>query len=142
MAAADTVYGQQTAQTRVSSDTADNLLWDRCAQGGVARPCISFKTERTPSPLRRITELAQAEASTSSTPSESHPDKKTLVVFLGRSRRLAVASLSAELQRLTSGLGLGMSSSVPKTLGDVGAALVAANVSASLLVLQAAPASF
>lgn len=64
---------------------------------------------------------------------------KTLIVFTGRSRRLAVESLGQELASTVSALGMSISTSVPKTLGDVGAALVASDVKASLLVLQAAP---
>lgn len=142
MAAADTVYGHQSTQTRMNSDTADNILWDQVALPVASRPAgvaaalsrITFRTESTPAPLRHITELAKAEVSASSAQSE-----KTLIVFAGRSRRLAAEALGGELHALTSELGLTLSSSVPKTLGDVGAALVATNVNASLLVLQAAP---
>ncbi|KAF8180175.1 Sodium/hydrogen exchanger family-domain-containing protein [Pholiota molesta] len=142
MAAADTVYGQQTrkrASARTPLTTCSGTAARKAASPVLAYPSRP-NAPRSPPPHHRT---GPSRSQHQQRPrSESHPDKKTLVVFLGRSRRLAVASLSAELQRLTSGLGLGMSSSVPKTLGDVGAALVAANVSASLLVLQAAPCSF
>ncbi|KAF9480200.1 cation/H+ exchanger [Pholiota conissans] len=134
MAAADTNYGQQTTQTRITSNTADNILWERYAQHANSR--ITFKTESTPTPLHRITDLVKTEVATTSSQLD-----KTLVVFIGRSRRLAVESLSGELQSLLGGLGLAYSTSVSKTLGDVGAALVATNVKASLLVLQAALSS-
>jgi hypothetical protein len=64
---------------------------------------------------------------------------KTMIVVAGRSRRLAVESLHVELRGLISESGSTISTSVPKTLGDVGAALVSTNVDASLLILQAAP---
>ncbi|KAF9554536.1 hypothetical protein CPC08DRAFT_753614 [Agrocybe pediades] len=145
LAAADTVYGQHNTQTRLSSDTADNVLWDL-----YTRPAdhmspsfasvlsrITFATEVTPEPLHRVTEVAKEQAE------ECMKDfSKTLIVVVGRSRRLAVESLSGELLKLTTatqGGSASISSSVPKTLGDVGAALVATNVNASLLVLQAAP---
>lgn len=48
---------------------------------------------------------------------------------------MAVESLGDELKALS---GSGMNSSVPKTLGNVGAAIVAGGVGASLLVMQAA----
>ena len=128
----------------MNSDTADNLLWDQLALPAASRPAgvasalsrITFRTESTPAPLRHITELAKAEVRASSSQSE-----KTLIVFAGRSRRLAAEVLGGELRALTGELGLALSSSVPKTLGDVGAALVATNVKASLLVFQAAPSS-
>jgi len=66
---------------------------------------------------------------------------KTIIVLAGRSRRLAVESLSGELAKLIVDTGSPITSSVPKTLGDIGAALVATNVNASLLVLQAAPST-
>lgn len=81
-----------------------------------------------------MTELARTEAATRISGSD-----KTLIVLVGRSRRMAVESLYRELGSLITESGSSISTSVPKTLGDVGAALVATNVNASLLVLQAAP---
>jgi len=60
-----------------------------------------------------------------------------MIVLLGRSRRMAVEDLKGELKELCES-GPAIGSSVSKTLGDVGAALVGKNVNASLLVLQAA----
>jgi hypothetical protein len=62
-----------------------------------------------------------------------------MIVLLGRSRRMAVEDLKGELKDLGAS-GPAVGSSVAKTLGDVGAALVGRNVNASLLVLQAAAA--
>ncbi|KAF8974292.1 potassium:hydrogen antiporter [Flammula alnicola] len=139
--AADTVYPQLNTQTRLTSGLADNLLWDRYNLPTATHPPsvasalsrISFRTESTPTPLRRITELAKQKAGESSVGAE-----KTLIVLAGRSRRLAVESLTSELRALTTEQGSAASSSVSKTLGDIGAALVATNVNASLLILQAA----
>lgn len=146
MAAADTIYGHHNTQMRLNSDTADSLLWDSLVDPTSSRPAnvaaalarIEFRTESSPAPLRRITELAKAEASASTARLAS---ERTLIVFIGRSRRLAVEALGGELLALTAELGQTFSSSVPKTLGNVGAALVATNVKASLLVLQAAPSA-
>ena len=96
----------------MNSDTADNLLWDQLALPAASRPAgvasalsrITFRTESTPAPLRHITELAKAEVSASSAQSE-----KTLIVFAGRSRRLAAEVLGGELRALTGELGLGRS---------------------------------
>lgn len=53
---------------------------------------------------------------------------------------MAVEPLGAELRSLVSTIGVQLGASVPKTIGDVGAAFVASNVDASLFVLQAAAA--
>ncbi|KAF8883177.1 Sodium/hydrogen exchanger family-domain-containing protein [Gymnopilus junonius] len=143
IAAVDTVYGQYNTQIRLASDTADNILWDRYTRStephpsnvSSALPRISFLTESTATPLRRVIEMVKEEAAIC----QADPfHSKTLIVVAGRSRRMAVESLSAELRTLTSD-GPTISSSVSKTLGDVGAALVAAGVDASLLILQASP---
>jgi hypothetical protein len=66
---------------------------------------------------------------------------KTMIVLIGRSRRMAVEALYGEFRALIADPGSSISSSLPKTLGDVGAAMVATSVNASLLILQAAPES-
>ncbi|KAJ3517595.1 hypothetical protein NLJ89_g410 [Agrocybe chaxingu] len=144
VAAADTVYGQHTTQTRLESDTADNLLWSKYTTPSTVHPSnvasaltrITFINESATKPLHRVAELAKQEAAISLARSG-----KTLIVLAGRSRRLAVENLRGELRTLISETGSSISSSVPKTLGDVGAGLVAAGVNASLLVLQAAPSA-
>jgi hypothetical protein len=54
---------------------------------------------------------------------------------------MAAESLGAELRSLVATVGAQLAGSVPKTIGDAGAAFVASNVDASLFVLQAAVAS-
>lgn len=145
VAAVDTVYGQHSTQTRLASDTADNILWDKYTSRSHSRPVnvtsalsrITFRTESTSSPLRRVSELVKQEATTSVARSG-----RTLIVLAGRSRRMAVESLNGELKKLVSDSGSPIGSTVPKTLGDVGAALVATSANASLIVLQAAPSHF
>ena len=66
---------------------------------------------------------------------------RTLIVIAGRSRRMAVESLASEAKELSATTGSTMNSSVPKTLGHVGAAIVGTGVGASLLVMQAANSS-
>ncbi|KAF8214100.1 potassium:hydrogen antiporter [Mycena galopus ATCC 62051] len=139
IAAADTVYGQQTTQSRLVSNTADNILWDRFTVPSSSRTDtvaealsrITFKTQESGEPLHKIVELVELE-------SKNLPEGRNLVVMLGRSRRMAVESHNAELQRLIASTGGSIGSAVSKTVGDVGAALVASRSSASLLVLQAA----
>ena len=133
MAADDTIYGQSTAQVRLESDTVDNLIWQEFIKPTTTNSRITFHTESTPSPLTRAIELAKAEAT-----SRSSSSNKTMIVLAGRSRRMAVQPLDGEFHSLIADSGVSISSSVPKTLGYVGAAMVATNVDASLLILQAA----
>ncbi|KAJ7639440.1 Sodium/hydrogen exchanger family-domain-containing protein [Roridomyces roridus] len=133
VAAADTIYGQHNTQTRLASDTADNVLWDRFARpadatNAVALERITFTKQNSAEPLHKIVELVEAAQATN----------RNLLVVLGRSRRMAVESHVNELQKLISGKGAAIGSSVAKTVGDVGAALVASGTRASLLVMQAA----
>ncbi|KAJ7145205.1 hypothetical protein C8R43DRAFT_1237633 [Mycena crocata] len=139
MPAADTVYGQQTTQTRLVSDTADNLIWDRYTHfssshsGGLtsALSRMTFTKTESAEPLHKIVGLVEAESSRLAL-------GKNLMVVVGRSRRMAVESHNAELQQLISSKGTSIGSAVAKTVGDVGAALVASGTRTSLLVLQAA----
>jgi len=143
MAAADTVYGQASAQTRLVSDTADNLLWDRFAAASTSHNAtvrdalsrITFRTQEAREPLHKIVELVDIQSAKLS-------GGQNIMVMVGRSRRMAVESHKAELQKLIASHGASIGSAVPKTVGDVGAALVASGSSASLLVLQAAVSAF
>lgn len=138
MAAADTIYGDHNTQTRLVSDTADTLLWDQFASSSASRdPVISsalsrirFDTREVAQPLHTVVDLVNGEI--------SHPlSGRSLVVVTGRSRRMVVESHSAELAKLMTEKGSNISSTVPKTLGDVGAAIIATGANASLLVMQA-----
>ena len=119
---------------RLESDTADNLTWEQFTKPTTTNSRITFHTETTLTPLARAIELAKAEAALRTSGSN-----KTMIVLAGRSRRMAVESLHSELHGLVTESGSSISAPVPKTLGDMGAALVVTNVNASLLVLQAAP---
>jgi len=139
IAAADTVYGAHNTQTRMASDTADNILWDKYTNPDSASSVtsalsrITFTTERTPTPLKTVIDHVTEE-----TAKLASAGGRTLIVLAGRSRRMAVENLSNELREIVSGMpGSTLGSSVSKTLGDVGAALVATNANASLLVVQA-----
>ncbi|TFK43902.1 Sodium/hydrogen exchanger family-domain-containing protein [Crucibulum laeve] len=143
IAGPDTVYPNHNTQTRLASDTADNIVWDRfTAPSSAHDPIIAsalsrieFSTHSSSQPLHTLTELVKNEVRQAFTP------RRTLIVVAGRSRRMAVESHSAELRELIAEIGSSISSSVPKTVGDVGAALVASNVNASLLILQASSSS-
>lgn len=125
--AADTVYGAQTTETRLASDTADNILWNRLSAAHGAR--ILFSTYETPRPLRYVVETVK-ELSQSSSPN--------IIVMTGRSRRMAVLSHTIELNGIVAERNVTMGSLVPKTLGDVGAGLLVSGSNASLLVMQEA----
>jgi hypothetical protein len=56
---------------------------------------------------------------------------QTVVVVVGRSRRMAVESHKVELRELKRGVD------VSKTVGEVGAAIVGTDTNASVLVMQA-----
>ncbi|KAF7775833.1 hypothetical protein Agabi119p4_4226 [Agaricus bisporus var. burnettii] len=139
LAGADTVYGNQTTQIRLASSAADDLIWEkyiaptqeaRDSDLPLALTRISFNSQATSKPLHVITDLVQAIV--------ERNNGKTPIVFLGRSRRMAVESHEGELREIMNEAGGQFSTSVSRTLGEVGAALVAKGIQTSLLVMQAA----
>ncbi|KAM5534796.1 hypothetical protein V8D89_011512 [Ganoderma adspersum] len=130
----DTVYGAQTTQTRMASETADNLLWTKLTTTGVpelanASARLTFREETATRPLHHVLEIAASAA---------HAHARQIVVT-GRSRRMAVESHQVELQRLVGERGATLGAELPKTLGHVACAfVVAGSAQASLLVIQAA----
>ncbi|KAG7447669.1 cation/H+ exchanger [Guyanagaster necrorhizus] len=139
MAAADTMYGCQNTETMLASETADNLVWNKYTSTPVsghraaiasALSRITFSKQEASEPLRAVLELVRAERS-----------GVNVIVMMGRSRRMAVESHKSELAKIVAEKGASIGSSVTKTLGDVGAALVADGAKASLLVVQAAIAA-
>jgi len=137
----DTVYAQQNTQTRLQSDTADNVTWGLYARGETADGVseverealtrVKFLEMETPKPLhaivRRVNEIA-----------DQFSQKKTRVlVMVGRSRRLAVEDHTAELKEVMHD-GKPIGGEVRRTIGDVGTALVVSGVKAGVVVLQAA----
>jgi len=135
LAAADTVYGHHNTETRLASDSADNIVWTRYTSVP-----SSFDTETTAA-LSRITFDTRASAKPLHTLIQLVPKENlrtmSVIVVAGRSRRLAVASHQAELAQIITESGSPLGSSIPKTLGDVGAALIATKTPASLLIVQA-----
>lgn len=137
----DTVY-QHNTQTRLQSDTADNITWGLYAEGGeeadglseVAKEAlvrVEFSEMRIPKPLHtivgRVNEIVDM---------MSQKNARVLVM-VGRSRRLAVEDHTAELKEvLYARKPIG--GEVRRTIGDVGTALVASGVKAGVVVLQAA----
>ncbi|KAG8907858.1 K(+)/H(+) antiporter [Tulasnella sp. 403] len=140
----DTIYPNVTTQTRMASDTADNICWFKYApqespdaappqhtpevQEALAR--ITFTTLSSPTPLKDLIARISGDAI----------GKRQLVV-VGRAKRLAVESHQDEMKSLLSeqqGFGHGgLGNEMRKTLGDVATAFVVSGVPAGLLVMQA-----
>ena len=133
----DTVYANANTQTRLVSDTLDDMIWARCTEPSDAAHSasisaalgrIAFKTNSSAAPLRSIVSQAQSLGS-----------KRRLISIVGRGKRLAVESHREEMAQMFEDLGA--TSEVRKTAGDVAAALLLNPVSGPMVVLQAAYAS-
>ena len=132
----DTVYGHATTQTRLQSETADNIAWARYTKSddpslASALERMEFTEASTPIPLHYLIERALAL-------SESAADENSrLLVLTGRSRRLAVENHHAELKTVMEEHG-GVGNEVKRTVGDVTTALVVSGCQASMIVFQTA----
>lgn len=145
----DTVYPNATTQTRLESDTADNLAWSHHSEpphSTSAHSRLTFTHRATPTPIRLLIDMLDNDLLVSSDSRGSNPHAgKRVMVVVGRARRLAVQSHQDELSVLfggkghVSGTGGGSVSEVRKTVGDVGAGLIVGSRSCvGLVVLQAA----
>ncbi|KAG8738387.1 K(+)/H(+) antiporter [Ceratobasidium sp. 414] len=134
----DTVYAHPDTQTRLASDTLDDMMWTRCTEPDVsalspgvaaALSRIKFSTNASAAPLHSIVSQAQSLGAT-----------RRLVSVAGRGKRLAVESHREEIGRMAeeSGAERGMVSEVRKTAGDVACALLVSPVQGPMVVLQAA----
>jgi hypothetical protein len=137
----DTVYGQATTQTRLQSETADNVMWSRYALHSTEEPAtpltdalsrIKFLEVATPVPLHAAVQSASSQL-------ESLAERRSLrlLIVAGRSRRLAVESHQQELKMLMEEHG-SVGNEVRKTVGDVATAFVVAGCKAGIVVIQAA----
>lgn len=134
----DTVYANATTQTRLQSETADNIAWSRYTHTSVSAdptlaPALSrmdFSDVGTPEPLRYT--IKQALGMSRSVVDE----RGRLLILAGRSRRLAVENHHAELKSVMEEHG-GLANEVKRTVGDVATALVVSGCQASLIVFQA-----
>ncbi|TDL22140.1 hypothetical protein BD410DRAFT_770653 [Rickenella mellea] len=137
----DTYYGPANTETRLHSETADNITWARYASPPVDSPHpalvadavrrMTFAEVTSPTPLRAVVLQSAAQMGDA-----THHGKRLLVV-VGRSRRLAVENHNHELKELMEEYGT-VRSDVKKTIGDVATALVVAGCNAGLVVVQAA----
>lgn len=135
----DTVYGNSNTQTRLQSETADKVTWDRFA--GIpetAQGRITFDTLSTPTPLHTIIEKLNALRSYPSANQKGERRPRILLVC-GRSRRLAVESHHVELKGMIEEFGNpSHASEVKKTTGDVAAAVILSGTRVGAVVIQAA----
>lgn len=141
----DTVYPAENTQTRLASDTADNILWSHYTNKATVEELpahirealwrLNFSHLTATSPLRSVIQRGSAEASSSAGAS--------FLIVLGRSRRLATESHRIELSKIIAEQShTSISEDIAKTVGDVATGFMAAGVSASgLLVIQAAKTS-
>ncbi|KAH9924338.1 Sodium/hydrogen exchanger family-domain-containing protein [Epithele typhae] len=135
----DTVYGNATTQTRLQSETADNIAWTKYTRNDEAALApalarITFLEASTAKPLHHVVDEATRMCDPHASPGVSAP---RLLVLAGRSRRMAVENHHAELKALIEEHG-GIVNAVKRTVGDVATALVVAGCEANLIVFQAA----
>jgi len=137
----DTVYGYATTQTRLQSDTADNVSWSRYASPSPESPHpahlaealsrIEFVGLDTPVPLHAIVNKASSKFDA------LIEQRSRLLIVAGRSRRLAVENHRAELKELMEEQHSNVGNEVKKTIGDVATAFVVSGCKAGLVVIQA-----
>ena len=128
----------------MQSETADNILWARYADGrgsNAERKSINSNSSSSARPNIEFTTLSSAIPLQASIQSATHIALPSTTVFIvtGRSRRLAVENHRQELQELMQEHEH-VGSEVRKTIGDVATAFVVAGVGSGIVVLQAAGA--
>ncbi|KAJ7504288.1 Sodium/hydrogen exchanger family-domain-containing protein [Mycena galericulata] len=139
----DTVYGHPTTETRVQSETADNIAWAKytsAASGGngvstssAVSSRIEFREMGSPIPLHDV--IHEVKLYHERITGQERPPRVLLVV--GRSRRLAVEDHAGELKELIEEYG-SVGTEVRKTMGDVASAFVVASTGSGIVVVQAA----
>ncbi|KAG8861709.1 K(+)/H(+) antiporter [Tulasnella sp. 330] len=141
----DTIYPNVTTQTRLASDTADNISWFKYAPADSAHTApehppivkaaltrMEFVTTNSVTPLRHVIQTVSGMAL-----------KKRMIVVAGRGKRLAVESHQDEMQLLlhaNEAANSSVGNEMRKTLGDVSTAFLVSGVGAELLVMQASAA--
>jgi len=146
----DTIYPNITTQTRMASDTADNICWYKYAPQDSADGTPPQHSPQIQSALKRVT----FESMSSPTPLKSLISQvnldstgKRVLVVVGRGKRLAVESHQDEMKSFLEGdhhhgsFASGLGNEMRKTLGDVATTFVVSGVSAGLLVMQASSSS-
>ncbi|KAJ7642763.1 Sodium/hydrogen exchanger family-domain-containing protein [Mycena polygramma] len=137
----DTVYGHATTETRMQSETADNIAWAKFASPvadgasitSSTASRIEFRELATPVPLH----AAINEVKTHHEASVGQARLPRVLVVVGRSRRLAVENHAGELKELADEYG-SVGTDVRKTMGDVASAFVVSSAGSGVVVVQAA----
>ncbi|KZT60166.1 hypothetical protein CALCODRAFT_480889 [Calocera cornea HHB12733] len=142
----DTVYGQNTTQFRIASSAADDIAWETFARpSGETAPRsafleealtrVAFTTLTSSQPLHLLAQRAHQEE-------RDAGSWKSLVIIVGRGRRLATESHHGELNQMLveHGRDTSINSDIRKTIGDVASAFVISGSKASLLVMQSSEA--
>ncbi|CDO69869.1 hypothetical protein BN946_scf184884.g28 [Trametes cinnabarina] len=135
----DTVYAHHSTQTRLQSETADNIVWGRythpdASSDPALAPALSrmvFSEVATPAPLRYIIKQALGMSH------NALEERSRLLILTGRSRRMAVENHHEELKSVMEEHG-GVANEVKRTVGDVATSLVVSGCLASVIVFQAA----
>ncbi|KAL0961524.1 hypothetical protein HGRIS_006464 [Hohenbuehelia grisea] len=133
----DTVYGQATTETRLQSETADNIAWARYASPAANEPHDPALTriEFTEAPAGEPLHAAIRQAEASGLDARGRP--RELLVLTGRSRRLAVENHANELKGLMEEHG-NVGPEVKRTIGDVATAFIVVGCGSAVVVVQAA----
>ncbi len=142
----DTIYPNVTTQTRLASDTADNICWakygpDPSGSSSVKHPSevqaalsrIQFTSLSSATPLHELVNQVTA-----------FPSGQRSIVVVGRAKRLAVEShhdeMSVFVKEAHGAVRGSVGKEMRKTLGDVASAFVISGNQTGLLVMQAAVA--
>jgi hypothetical protein len=137
----DTIYPNATTQTRLESDTADNICWNKYA------PRDSPESESAPRSADILSALTRMAFVTvhSHIPLHTFAERgaaaiengNSRVMFVvGRGKRLAAESHHAEMKALL-GENPNTQAEMRKTLGDVGTYIIHWGCAAPILVMQA-----
>ena len=129
----DTMYGNATTQTRLQSETADDVTWARYTTPLANTP---FRDGRSRATFDKLTSPAPLHAALNCARLQQQQQQHSVMVVVGRSRRLAVENHHAELRVLETEYGA-VRADVRKTVGDVGTSFVMAGIDTNLLVMQA-----
>ncbi|KAH8118650.1 Sodium/hydrogen exchanger family-domain-containing protein [Phellopilus nigrolimitatus] len=138
---ADTVYGAQTAQTRLQSATADSLLWARYAHAQAHSATEAAALARIA--FREAPASAQPLHAALAALGPGKGEAPHAVVVAGRGRRMPRGTHRTELQALVRGAGAGGGGGgggeeLGRTAGDVAAAFLLCGRAGAVLVVQAA----
>jgi hypothetical protein len=143
----DTVYGTTTPDSRLQSETADNLAWSKYFPSPGEEP-VTLSTNVRKALTRITASVVQTNLPLHTTLKRlrefsSVPSSAPILAVASRSRRGAESHATELVQYLKDqvvdghGLGIASSSDVRKTLGDIGSAVVVSGLAGAVLVVQA-----